>query len=196
MKSKIIVWPVIVSAALLGACAEPQQPATAGAPNEPTPQAADSGSFAASETVSLSEPAELSLEERRLQLTAHTACNLERANGAVFTGVPVEVLKSSPALRLSGWAANSENQSVPAQLDVRMVSADDNRAWKVAATTGGQRDDVVKLLGGNAAFASAGFATTMSVAPLPVGTYRLYIVYEDSGNLRVCDNGRAVVIKG
>ena len=198
MKSKLLLWPSVasvLSAALLAGCSEPQQPVPAGAPEESSPQVAAHTQAAMDSAFAGIAPTELNIDERRLGLTPDKACNLERANGTVFSGTPVEVSKSAPGLSLSGWVANKDQRTVPAAVDLRLISIDDNRAWKVGLKTGGKRDDVVALLGGDQAFANAGYSVSMTIAPLPVGTYRLYSVFGEAGALKVCDNGRSIVVK-
>lgn len=198
MKSRSVVFPsvaTILSIALLAGCSEPQQPATAGAPDENAPQAAAQNQAAADAAFAAIAPTELSLAERRLVMTPDKACNLERANGTVFSGTPIEVSKGAPTLTLSGWVANKDQREVPGEVDLRLISIDDNRAWKVQVKTGGKRDDVIALLGGDQVFANAGYTATMSIAKLPVGTYRMYTVFGDANALKVCDNGRSVLVK-
>ena len=139
-------------------------------------------------------PTELSLRERRLPLTSVRECNLERVNGKIFTGTPVTVERSASVV-LSGWVVDAARTTVPADLAVRLVGMSDNRAWKVSAHTGGRREDVRKLLGGNAAYANAGFAATLDPSALPPGTYRAYVVFDGGSGTRSCDNGRGITIQ-
>lgn len=141
-----------------------------------------------------SRPAELSLQERRTSLTVVRECNLERANGAIFTGAPATLARSASVV-LSGWVADVRGNAVPATVDVRLVGQTDNRAWKVQANTGARRDDVRKLLGGAEAYAAPGFAVTLDPSALPPGTYRAYLVFDGGSGAMVCDNGRAITLE-
>ena len=174
-------------ASLLSACDDGSRPAVDFSPtpaSSPAPAAPRIGN----------RPAELSLQERRLPLTSVRECNLERANGTVFTGTPLPVARSA-SLVLSGWVVDAQRNSVPATVDVRLVGNTDNRAWKAQAHTGGRRDDVMKLLGGNAAYASPGFSVTLDPSALPPGTYRAYVVFDGGSGGKSCDNGRAITIE-
>lgn len=139
-------------------------------------------------------PTELSLQERKLPLTSVRECNLERVNGKVFTGTPVAVARGASVV-LSGWVVDAQRTSVPATLAVRLVGMTDNRAWKAEAHTGARRDDVKTLLGGNAAYASPGFAVTLDPSALPPGTYRAYVVFDGGSGTKSCDNGRGITIE-
>lgn len=176
----------------LAACSEPDRPANPQAPTTPAAAGASVPQPAAPVGVA---PTEIQLDERKLPLKPAKRCNLERANGTVFSGTPIEVSKSVPVLKFSGWVANSDSSSIPTDAHIRMVSIDDNRAWKVPFKTGGSRDDVVKLLGGDTAFANAGYSVNVDISNLPTGTYRLYAVFQEAGSLQACDNGRSVAVR-
>jgi hypothetical protein len=177
----------LAASLLLAACNDNSSPT---ADFSPTP-----GSAPAPATPRLgNRPTELSLEERRMPLTAARECNLERVNGAIFSGTPVTVARSASVV-LSGWVVDAEHTNVPATLAVRLVGNTDNRAWKAEAHTGGHREDVKTLLGGNAAYASPGFSVTIDPSALPPGTYRAYVVFDGGSGARSCDNGRAVTIE-
>lgn len=183
---------VLLLSAMMFGCTEPGKPPANPSPDAPKPadpQAATSAAAPDSLT-----PVEVPLEERRMTLVPEKNCNLERANTKVFTGIPIDVSKGSGPMLVSGWVANGQSASVPAQAELRLVSGTDSRAWKVSVKTGGKRDDVVKLLGGDSGYAGTGFVATVSVANLPVGQYRMYAVYTEAGSLKVCDNGRSILL--
>lgn len=177
----------LAAVSLLAACSDSSRPVvdfspTAGsAPVPATPRIGN-------------RPVELSLQERRLPLAPVRECNLERVNGMIFSGAPVTVARSASVV-LSGWVVDAGRNAIPATLDVRLVGNTDNRAWKAEAHTGAHRDDVRKLLGGNAAYGSPGFSVTLDPSALPPGTYRAYVVFDGGSGMKSCDNGRAVTIE-
>ena len=177
----------------LAGCTEPEKttPVTDGTQQKPGEELADSRE----EGFGAEAPLELSLDERRIKLTASKNCNLERVNSTLFAGTPIEVSKVPAIMKLTGWVANDSAASVPREAALRLIGAGSNRAWKVAVQTGGQRDDVVKLLGNDPGYAGAGYAVTVDVGQMPADTYRIYTVFGPADDMRVCDNGRAVVIK-
>ncbi len=183
---------VLLLSAMMFGCTEPGKPPANPSPDAPRPADPQAATPAAAPD-SLA-PVEVPLEERRMTLVPEKNCNLERANNKVFTGVPIEVSKASGQVPVSGWVANGQSASVPAQAELRLVSSADNRAWKVGVNTGGKREDVVKLLGGDPGYAGTGFVATVSVSNLPVGQYRMYTVYTEGGSLKVCDNGRTILL--
>ena len=180
---------LLLSAGMFG-CTEPGKPAVNPSPDAPRP--AEPQAVAADLGPSSVAPVELSLEERRAILVPSKNCNLERANSKVFTGTPIDVSKASGQVTVSGWIANTQTASVPTQAQLRLVSSNDNRAWKADLTTGGKREDVVKLLGGDPGYSGSGFVSSVSVSNLPLGTYRMYLVSSEGDVLRVCDNGRSI----
>lgn len=175
---------VAALACMLGACSEPSRNADF---HPEADQAALSTAPAA--PAAGQAPVELTYDERKAPLLAGAKCNLERANGKLFAGEPLDATRSR-TLTLVGWVANVGKHEVPASVDIRLV-APDSRVWKVSATPGIARTDVQSLLGGDAAFAKAGFAVDARMA-LPAGTYRSYVVFKDGDGLTVCDNGRAI----
>ena len=142
-----------------------------------------------------SAPVEIALAERKRPLVAIRECNLERIDGQLFSALPVEVAKSD-SVTLSGWIASTEAKSVPGILQIRLVNVTDNRAWAIAGDTGQSRDDVRKLLGGDGAYAGAGFSLKLDASSIPEGTYRLFTVFEEGDSLKSCDNGRSIRILG
>ena len=175
---------------LLAACSEPNPPAQAD-DAAAAPAASNPATDAAFGSVPL---VELTYDQRREPLLPAKDCNLERADGAVFTGEPARIAAGS-ALQLSGWVADRAAGTVPKEAYVRLVGAD-SRVWRVAVQPQLKRADVQALLGGDDAFASAGYSATLDTARLPAGNYRMYTVYQGTGGLMACDNGRALVIGG
>lgn len=184
---------MLTLASLLTACQEPAQndPQSSQAP---TQTSIPSDSSASERVVQATTPTEVTSDERKATLKPANRCNLERANDAVFAGVPLPVSKSSAANQFSGWLADSEANSVPARGDIRFVHNESSRAWKATFETGGNRPDVVKLLGGDAGFSGAGYRLPVDLKNLPAGQYRLYVVYGEPGALHVCDNGRSITL--
>lgn len=179
----------LATLSLLAACNDHSNPNV-----DFSPPANSSTAPAAAAAPTGTRPTELTLQERKLPLTSVRDCNLERANGKVFSGTPMTVARDASVV-LSGWVADVQGGNVPATLDVRLVGNTDNRAWKAQAHTGGRRDDVKALLGGNAAFASPGFSVTLDASALPPGSYRAYVVFDGGAGMKSCDNGRAITFE-
>lgn len=183
---------ILLLGSLLFGCTEPGKPPANPSPDAPRP--ADPQTVAPAAGTDALVPVEVLLEERRATLLPEKNCNLERTDNKVFTGTPIEVSKASGQVRVSGWVANGQSASVPAQAELRLISGADSRAWKVGFNTGGKRDDVVKLLGGDPGYSGSGFVATVSVSNLPAGQYRMYMVFNEGGSLKVCDNGRSMLV--
>lgn len=191
MKKMISKAPLLASAALvvlLSACNEPAKPAT-----DFSVEAEHANTAAGPKAIEGTAPVELPLDERKLSVTAVRECNLERANGKVFSGQPLEVSKGA-AVILSGWVASADQKNVPATVDLRFVNTVDNRAWKTSTQTGGAREDVKKLLGGEAGFANPGYSVVLNASSMPTGTYRVYAVFREGEILKSCDNGRSITV--
>src|SRR5690606_13126432 len=160
--------------------------------------AVESGSVAAGQSMAatapvpaIDPPLELTLDDRKVALVPIDSCNLERLGGVVFSGAPMDAPKAQGALKLSGWVADGDARLVPERFDVRIVALDGSRAWRIPGRTGGERGDVVTLLGGAAEFAGSGFSIAADASEVPAGSYRLYVTFDSAGQTRVCDNGRA-----
>lgn len=194
MKNGLVLLraPLFSALLLLAACSEPQQPAQQAGAAAPAVPSANPAAADADAAFGAVLPAELTYDQRRESLLPAKECNLERANGAVFKGTPVQVASGS-MLRLSGWVADVAGQAVPKDASVRLVKSD-SRVWKVPVQPQLKRGDVQALLGGDEAYASAGYNVTVDTARLPAGNYRLYTVFPAQDGLRACDNGRALAI--
>lgn len=138
-------------------------------------------------------PVEIPLAKDKRLLLAIRECNLERVGGQLFSMVPADLAKPAPTT-LSGWIASTQAKNVPRTVQIRIVSVTDNRAWAIVGDTGQSREDVRKLLGGDQAYAGAGYALKLDVSSMPVGTYRLFTVFEEGEILKSCDNGRSIRI--
>lgn len=173
----------VVAGSLLVACNEPSKQ------TDFSPEADRSGDAPGTAGIAASE---LVYDQRKVPLVAGGKCNLERANGKLFAGTPLEVPKGS-LLTYVGWVANTDAMSIPASVDLRFV-AGDSRVWKATVQPGLARADVAALLGGDPAYAKPGFSATINIGSMPAGAYRSYIVFQDGEVLRSCDNGRAISI--
>lgn len=116
-------------------------------------------------------------------------CNIERVNGAGFTGEPIRVSKDS-AMRVVGWIVDDHRQDVPKTVELRFVLGD--RSWKVPVRVDVARKDVQDLMGGASAMANAGHASVLDVSDLPEGRYRFYTTFQRTGFTYACDNGRVL----
>ena len=183
MKTPLIIASMMALAIFnLSSCSEPNRSMNPQAPTPPPPP-----------TMSL--PILLQPDELKLSLTPVSRCNLERANDTVFANTPVEIPGSEPELALSGWVVNNNSNTTPAGMDIRMIHVKDGQSWKVPVKVSVERDDIVKLLSDNADFINAGYAVNVDTRNMPAGTYRLIIVFQENGVLKVCDNGRSVIIR-
>ena len=188
-----LLLAVCLAGLCLQGCSEPGNPASQ--PVAAVPPTSESQPPAAPESQAVPTPIQLSHEERKAPLDAVTTCNLERGAGAVFSHTPMDVGSVKGQVSFSGWVADESSRHVPPIVDIRLVAIDGSHAWRVPASTGLERNDIVSLLGGDTAFSRAGFSTEANLGELPPGTYRLYLVFDSAGALRVCDNGRAVVVQ-
>lgn len=179
---------------LLLGCSEPSAPPVNPPTNDPIHERAQPADAGISDTAAMS-PAELTAAERNIPLLPGKDCNLERVNDEVFAGIPIKVPAGSTQVSVSGWLADTESANIPERAQLRLVSDQDHRAWKVDFNTGRKREDVLKLLGGNPSYSGAGFMVPLSVANLPTGTYRVYTVFKADDNLKVCDNGRSIALE-
>lgn len=184
MKVPTILYFVMIG--LLAGCQKP--PETSVRPDTGTaakPMPATVENFGVS-------PTQLGDAERSLKLVPITTCNLERLDGVAFTVEPTQISRTSDQIRLSGWLANADQQTVPPAAQIRLNNTETHSVWRVGVETGGKRDDVMTLLGGNPAFATPGFSVVINTQDLPAGRYRAYIVFPEGNVTKVCDNGRTL----
>lgn len=180
--------------ALLTGCND-KAPATDETPSAPAAAASTVTTPPPAVVVDPTLPVELSLTERRAVTTPAKTCNIETVGGNKFTAGTVEVQKGAPAVQVNGWLADADQHNVPATAYLQLDSADKAHGWRVAFKTGVKRNDVIKNMGGDAAYASAGYSALANLGSLPSGSYHTFIVFGDVGALKACDNGRTISVK-
>jgi len=85
---------------------------------------------------------------------------------------------------------------LPSELFVRIQSTTgDGKMWQFPVKQNLERPDVQKQYGGVAALLKSGFAGQADLSTLAAGKYLVRLAYARDGELVVCDNGRAVVLK-
>ncbi|TAM36275.1 MAG: hypothetical protein EPN56_04660 [Rhodanobacter sp.] len=118
-------------------------------------------------------------------------CNIERIDGEVFGTTAHRTPKR--VIAISGWLVDQATRSVPQSVSLAIdVAKGDSRAWTAAVTPSIDRPDVVKILGGNAAYRRSGFEVKLDRSVLADGEYRLQIRYSLDGRDFLCDNGRSI----
>ena len=185
---------VLLMTALLTGCND-KAPATSETPT--TTPAAASTAIAPPPAVVVDPTllVELSLAERRAVTTPAKTCNIETVGGNKFTAGTVEVQKGAPALQINGWVADADQHAVPAGAYLQFDSADKAHSWRLPIKTGAKRKDVVKNMGGDEAYLTAGYSAMANLGTLASGSYHTFIVFGDVGALKACDNGRTISIK-
>lgn len=140
-------------------------------------------------------PVELSPEQVAVAPILSDKCNLESIDGVVVVdGNPIEA--KSRLVPVGGWLVDEVKIALPAKVSVRIqTTTGDGRIWQFPVIQSLERADVKTLFGGAPVLLKSGFAGQMDMAGLDAGKYLLRLAYERDGELVVCDNGRAVVLK-
>lgn len=181
---RLLPLSVVAVACTLAACKEPTPTMDFTPPrtNATIARAAGGANFEA--------PSEVPPHQRAIA-GAGGRCNIERVNGAGFTGQPLKVSREAP-VRVVGWIVDDQAQSVPRMVELRFAMGD--RLWKATVPVDVARRDVQALLGGAPAFANTGHASVLDLSALPAGTYRVYTAFQRKGVTWACDNGRVLDI--
>lgn len=106
-------------------------------------------------------------------------CNLDKVSDQIADNAPVDHIGVA---RFSGWAADTETGMVPRKVQLILMGA---RDYAVEADTGGSRPDVAAGLD-VPAFASSGFLVNAQMSAVPVGDYKVALVYQTSGDRLIC----------
>lgn len=183
-----------IAAGLVAACQEPNavpaQDATAAtAPTVSVPVAAaapaamPAGQF----------PKELSAAAATAELKPDALCNLERIDNQLLGSSEPYTPADSHRAVLTGWLGDGSTKSLPSGpvLMFRMVGV--SRVWETPLNLSVPRDDVVKATGA-AGLKMSGFSLDADLSALPVGSYRMVLVYDREGARYACDNGRDLAI--
>ena len=150
---------------------------------------------AAAAPAAAASPAELTAAEVAVAPMLSDTCNLESVDGVtVVDANPIDA--KSRLLPVGGWLVDNVKNVLPAELFVRIQSTTgDGKMWQFPVKQSLERPDVQKQYGGVPALLKSGFAGQADLTTLAAGKYLLRLAYSRDGELVVCDNGRAVVLK-
>lgn len=109
-----------------------------------------------------------------------SSCNVDQVNGQPANGVPLDHMGTGT---LSGWAADGVTRTVPSNLRVLLLGA---RNFAVPAKTGELRRDVAAGTG-VPAFVTSGFKVNADMDAVPVGEYRVAMLYDGGGKQLLCN---------
>jgi len=149
----------------------------------------------ATAAVSKQGPTELSPEQVAIAPLLSDKCNLETVDGIVVADAsPVEA--KGRQVPVGGWLVDEVGNSLPGKIAVRIQSTTgDGRMWEFPVVQSLERADVQALFGGSPTLANSGFAGVMDLTGFAAGKYLLRLTYQRAGELVVCDNGRALILK-
>ncbi len=164
--------------------------------SEPANTAATGTASAEPAAPALPAMTELSSAEAVVAPVINEACNLEYVDGVLVPdGNPIEA--KSRVVKVSGWLVDNVTKTLPGQLFVRVYSTSGNgRIWQLPVAQTMERPEVQRIFGGGeAALLKSGFEGQLDMSDLASGKYTLRLSYDRAGELVLCDNGRAVVLK-
>jgi hypothetical protein len=119
-------------------------------------------------------------------------CNVERLGSRVFGSAPLEASVASQ-LELQGWVVDQGRTGVPFDVSIRFVF--EERIVLVHVRHRILRPDIVEHFR-NENLMLAGFVATVAGDRLGIGTWRIAVVYRTKDAEYVCDNGRAITLRG
>lgn len=190
-KQYLTAWLLLV---ILPACHEPNAPhSVAQLPQATTGAAAEQGEPGlANDAAEGAEVASSSAVEALTALQQGTSahlCNIEGVGGRTFES---GVARLQGNVVVTGWLGHADARPVQRP---RLVVLDDAgySALVVDLVLEGRRDDVSAANGNRAELRDTGFRATVPTASLPVGNYRLVLIYQVGDVAYRCDNGRGVV---
>lgn len=169
----------LCSALLLTATACQQQP---------------SSSESAQTRAAVSATAEVAMSMRTTDVRIATgaqqnkSCNIERVNNIGFGAEPPHASRSRPVI-IDGWIVDEASQAVPANLKLRLQTANGVSAWEQDVSERNERADVAGALGSDA-YLQSGFRVNLDVAEMLPGDYVVYLAFDGAGSEAICGLGR------
>ncbi|WP_147298565.1 hypothetical protein [Lysobacter soli] len=171
-------------ALLLAACSEKSEQSTANV------QGAQAPAPAAAPTP-VAKPSTMRAIDYRLKVGVqqHGSCNIESLNGVLFWPTAPTAQRVS-TIEFGGWVVDGEAKKVPADVKLRIQSANGVNAWEQDVVTRVDRPDVAKNLK-HEDFLKAGFKVAVDLPELAPGEYVVYLAYPtQSGGDAICGIGR------
>lgn len=186
-----VLLATAVTLSLVAGCnrPEPTQEAPAGSA-APTPGT----DHAVAEKPPGRVPAALGAAQIARPLEQVKSCNLERVDGKMFGAEPAAAARSG-SLFLSGWLVDAERKETPAQATLRFAQTGGGGTWELPLEAWHERADVANGFGDAPSLLRSGFSVNADLRGMPEAAYRLYLVYADGDALKVCDNGRVLLLK-
>lgn len=126
---------------------------------------------------------------RQQNQAAVASCNLDEINGQPAASTPS--LSRMSAATFTGWAADLESGSVPANIKLVLQGAND---YLVTTTTGMSRQDVADA-NKAPAFVNAGYSVTAGLSAVPVGQYKVVVLFDSGSKHLRCVTDKKVSIQ-
>lgn len=126
-------------------------------------------------------------------LSPATTCNFEQVDKKPLTGEPIPV-KAGAEFLISGFFFSEASRSVPTKSRLRAISEDGTKTWDADVSGRYDRPDVPVYFHVGYWAQRSGFEQLVSSKALVPGIYHLLVLFEDKGQLYVCDNGRHLVV--
>lgn len=120
---------------------------------------------------------------------AVASCNLDEINGQPAASTPS--LSRTSAATFTGWAADLESGSVPANIKLVLQGAND---YLVTTTTGMSRQDVADA-NKAPALVNAGYSVTAGLSAVPVGQYKVVVLFDSGSKHLRCVTDKKVSIR-
>lgn len=161
----------------------------------PTPAAAQPAAPAATTPAQpiVQAPAlkELEADARKVKLIQGRLCNIETVDGEKPTA-EAAVPKDVSSVAFSGWIGDEATGKRADNARVLIQTPDRSRAWEQTVGDVIIRKDVAKAMN-IPTLEDGGFKVNVDLSELPVGEYRVLLVYANGNQSFVCDNGRRVM---
>lgn len=143
--------------------------------------------------VASAAPLQLKLQTFEPEATIGTfnGCNLEAMDASPFNSGPLDA-ESSHAHVLGGWIAAPG--LAYASYWLRFENKSKGLHYQALLSLTIKRPDVVAARNGSVPL-NSGFEETLPAQSLPAGQYHAYVAAMQGAQVRVCDNGREIVVR-
>lgn len=118
-------------------------------------------------------------------------CNIEAMDASPFNGSPLDAASSHTHV-LGGWIADPG--LAHASYWLRFENKSKGLRYQAPLSLTVKRPDVVAARDGSVSL-NSGFEETLPAQSLPAGQYHAYVAAMQGAQVRVCDNGREIVVR-
>ncbi|HEY0662665.1 MAG TPA: hypothetical protein VGD21_15255 [Lysobacter sp.] len=125
-------------------------------------------------------------------MSQNKSCNIEYANDTLFWPDQPTASRTKTVV-ISGWIIDESTKTVPANLKLRLQTANAVSAWEQDVVTRTDRADVAKRHNEDA-YLKSGFRVDLDIPDFAPGDYVVYLAFDTPAGEAICGIGRRFTV--